>query len=69
MVSIASMFMSIAPIKILRAKIVSFGGGPLGSWPRTNGAPMSTPIANAAARKPVRQLIRAPAAPARECWR
>src|SRR5262249_36425073 len=59
------------PIKILRAKIVSFGGGPLGSWPRANGAPMSTPIANAAAaaRKPVRPLIRAPAAPARECWR
>src|SRR5262249_57070371 len=29
MVSTASMFMSIAPIKILRAKIVSFGGVPL----------------------------------------
>ena len=70
MVSIASMFMSIAPIKILRAKIVSCGGGPLGSWPRANGTPMSTPTANAAAGgKPERQLIRAPAAPAREYWR
>src|SRR5262249_58679286 len=68
MVSMASMFVSIAPIKILRAKIVSFGGGPFDSWPRANGAAMSTPMANAAAgRKPERQLIRAPAAPARQC--
>ncbi len=33
MVSISSMFMSMAPIRIFRAKIVSFGGGKAPSWP------------------------------------
>ena len=64
MVSISSMFMSIAPIRILRAKIVSFGGGRACSWAAAAKLAASIP-ARSARRAPKAALTRDPAFPGR----
>src|SRR6266545_1241433 len=47
MVSISSMFISIAPMRVLRAKIVSFAGGTARSWPSAAGLAARTQAARA----------------------